>query len=461
MSLAAHSYLLAFLPLSLLAYYFAPHRYQNRVLLGFSLLFYCWLDLRLGLFLAHAILVTYAGARLVHGAPPARARLVLTAAVSLVLGAMVVPKYADFMLGESARWLGVPADWRPGWPLFQEQGGWLLPFGISFYTFQSLSYLIDVARGRAPERSLERYALFVSFFPQLVAGPIMRADELLDQFRTGRRFDPAWLGPGLYLILKGLFYKIALADRCGEIVAAADITDPNVDAWRVLVFSIAFSWQVFFDFHGYTTIARGSARLFGIDLKRNFYFPFYAASFADHWRRWHVTLSAWLKEYLYVGLGGNRRGRIRMYANIMITMLLGGLWHGAGWNYLAWGGLHGLYLIAERLLGLRDRRTEGLTRFAACCLVYTLALPAFGIFAMDAVREPLPILHALAGFGGRELLLLCAAVLATVGLSRLAIYFEQNEIARRRGPALALSAGMLLLLLLSGGGGREFIYYQF
>ena len=274
----------------------------------------------------------------------------------------------------------------------------------------------------------------------------MRADELIAQFKNGRRLDPAWLGPASYLILKGLFYKIALADRAGEIVSGAAITDPDVSAYRVLVFSVAFSWQVFFDFHGYTTIARGSARLFGIELARNFYVPFYAHGFADHWRRWHVTLSRWLREYLYIGLGGNRVGPARMYFNIMLTMLLGGLWHGAGWNYLLWGGLHGVYLVGERLLGLRDRRPRGPARFAAACLVYALCVPAFGIFAMDAVTDPWPIVRSLADWGITESLTLLVCALVTVGLSRLALLFDEQTLAARRRPALLLAAGMLLLL---------------
>ncbi len=458
MSLAGFTYLLAVLPAALLCYSVAPHRYQNRVLLGFSLLFYCWVDLRFGFFLVYCILVTYGAALIIHAAPRPRARRVLVLALVLCLAAMIVPKYGDFFAREIGALFGRPRDEA-------RSLGLLLPVGISFYTFQSLSYLIDVYRGRPPERSLERYALFVAFFPQLVAGPIMRAGELLEQFSqfAGPRPPPrlAWFLEGGYLILKGLFYKVALADRFGEIVAATDIAAQSVSPWRLVLFCFAFSWQVFFDFHGYTTIARGSARWFGIDLARNFYFPFYSHNFADHWNRWHVTLSSWLREYLYFSLGGNRKGRARTYINIMLTMVLGGLWHGAGWNFLLWGALHGAYLVIERMFGLHRVHPRGLRRFAACCLVYTIALPAFGVFAMDAVRDPWPLLRALGDFGAREGLLLVAGVLATVGLSRLAILFEERGFALRWPGALALSVLMGIGLAASGGTVREFIYYKF
>ena len=466
MSLASYTYLLAFLPLAVIAYYRSPHSYQNRVLLGISLLFYCWVDPRFGLFLIYIILVTFLAARWIHRArdrgDPRRARWILGLAVTLCLLAMGLPKYGDFCL-DQARWLaGLPAraDSMAGpsdGPLF----GWLLPFGISFYTFQALSYLIDVSRGRAPEPSLERYALFVAFFPQLVAGPIMRADQLLGQFIPRDR--PQWsdLHTGAYLILKGLFYKIALGDPCGELVREARIADNDITAYRVILFCLAFSWQVFFDFHGYTTIARGSARLFGIDLARNFYFPFYAHSFADHWRRWHVTLSSWLKEYLYISLGGNRRGRLRTSMNLMITMALGGLWHGAGWNYVLWGMLHGLYLIVERGIGMKDWKPTGVARFGAACVVYFFCVPAFGIFAMVEVRDPWPVLRSFAELDGAGTGLMLAGVLVTVSLSRIALSFEERDLGRHALVRLTLATLMLGGLLLSGGEARDFIYYQF
>src|SRR6184192_1180275 len=228
----------------------------------------------------------------------------------------------------------------------------VLPVGISFYTFATMSYTLDVYLRRAtPAQNLLDYALFVTFFPHLVAGPIMRPTELVPQFAQPRRATGEQLRFGLALMTLGLFNKIVLADSflasAAERVYDSDKIPGALDAWAG---TLAFSGQIFCDFAGYSTTAIGAALCLGFAMPDNFRFPYAAVGFSDFWRRWHISLSTWLRDYLYVSLGGNRKGKIRTYINLALTMLIGGLWHGAAWRFVVWGGLHGSYLTAERML---------------------------------------------------------------------------------------------------------------
>ncbi len=226
----------------------------------------------------------------------------------------------------------------------------LLPVGISFYTFQSLSYVIDVYRGRIqPTKNYLLYLLFVSFFPQLVAGPIVRASTLLPQLKKEPVINSEQGSEGLYLIVRGLIKKVAIAD-----LLALNLVDRMFDfperfsSLELIIGMYAYTLQIYCDFSGYTDIARGSAKLLGIELPENFNLPYLSTNIREFWRRWHITLSTWLRDYLYISLGGNRKGRIRTYLNLMITMLLGGLWHGASWTFVIWGGIHGILLAITR-----------------------------------------------------------------------------------------------------------------
>jgi alginate O-acetyltransferase complex protein AlgI len=228
----------------------------------------------------------------------------------------------------------------------------ILPIGISFYTFQTLSYILDVYRGQTqPSKSFLDFALFVTFFPQLVAGPILRVVEFLPQCLKPRRATPREFAWGMSLLVAGLFQKVIMADALlapivDKVYSAPDKAG-SVEVWTG---TLAFSGQIFFDFSGYSTCAIGTALCLGFRLTENFHAPYAAIGFSDFWRRWHMSLSRWLRDYLYVPLGGNRQGTGRTYSNVMLTMLIGGLWHGASWNFVVWGGLHGIYLVVERLL---------------------------------------------------------------------------------------------------------------
>jgi D-alanyl-lipoteichoic acid acyltransferase DltB (MBOAT superfamily) len=336
---------LIFLPLVAATYALLPPRARRYLLLGASFLFYGWWDWRfLGLMVATA-LVDFAIARALESEGHPRRRLwLLRLSLASNLGVLGLFKYFGFFVDSGlalAAAMGVDAS-RPVLEI-------VLPVGISFYTFQALSYTIDVYRRRLPAcGSVSHFLLFIAFFPQLVAGPIERASHLLPQLADLRAPTRADLRAALELLVVGFFKKVAVADVIALNVQVP-FANPLVHAPADLLLALyLFSLQIYCDFSGYTDIARGSARLFGVELMQNFAQPYGASDIAEFWRRWHVSLSAWLRDYLYVPLGGNRGGEWRTYRNLMLTMLLGGLWHGASWNFVLWGGLHGLYLVAHR-----------------------------------------------------------------------------------------------------------------
>ncbi len=264
---------------------------------------------------------------------------ILVFGVSANLASLAYFKYANFFIEN------VNAGFGTQWNL----GEIILPLAISFYTFTQIAYLVDAWRGEAKEYSFLHYCLFVTFFPHLIAGPLMHHQEIIPQFARLRPREELWpdIGVGLTIMTIGMFKKVVLADSLALYVdplfdsAARGGTINTIDSW---IATIGFSLQIYFDFSGYTDMAIGSARLFGIRLPENFRSPYKASSIIEFWRRWHMTLSRFLRDYLYISLGGNRYGSVRRYRNLFITMLLGGLWHGAAWTYVIWGGLHGLYL---------------------------------------------------------------------------------------------------------------------
>ncbi len=282
--------------------------------------------------------------------------------ISLIgnLGMLIFFKYGTFLLENFTSLVNVMGiDYHPAKPNI------ILPAGISFYTFTTLCYTIDMYKRRSkPVKSLLDFSLFVTFFPHLVAGPIVRPPQLVPQFETPRTATQKQLMQGLFLISLGLFMKVVLADSLLA-PSANDVFNskailPTLDAWMGV---LAFSGQIFFDFAGYSTCAIGVAACLGFVLPENFLYPYGAIGFSDFWRRWHITLSAWLRDYLYIPLGGNRKGKFRTQLNLMITMLLGGLWHGANWTFVVWGALHGAYLWIEKLVqdlvGSKNKQVKG------------------------------------------------------------------------------------------------------
>ena len=291
----------------------------------------------------------------------------------LILG---VFKYFGFF-GESFRNLAGAMGMETGW-VFPEV---VLPVGISFYTFQSLSYTIDIHRGHTnPVKSLTVFATYVAFFPQLVAGPIERAGRLLPQFLERLSWKAEQLQTGLILIVTGYFKKVYVGDNCGLIANHAFQPGGELNGWWAVLGVLAFAFQIYGDFGGYSDIARGSARLLGIELTQNFRFPYLANSPSDFWRRWHVSLSSWFRDYVYIPLGGNRAGRTSR--NLLVTMVIAGFWHGAGWMFLLWGFYHGVILAFWR-----EERTSGLHSGMKICVMFLLTLFGWATFRCADVAQ--------------------------------------------------------------------------
>src|ERR1700686_4908004 len=344
MLFSSYTFLFQFLPATVLAFA-AARRHSPRagimVLAGASLFFYgAWRPVYLLLLLA-SIGVNFAlGLRMED---PLRRRSIGTFGVALNLAVLCYFKYTNFIFDSLNTLTGAPL------PFFNI----VLPLGISFFTFQQIAYLVDVMRGAKVERDIVSYTLFVSFFPHLIAGPLVHHAEMIPQFKRGRTGRSAVLAArGLAIFAAGLFKKVVIADNLAQFVspvfahldAGGGVTTPG--AWLA---PLVYPLQIYFDFSGYSDMAIGLALLFGIRLPVNFRSPYKAASIIEFWRRWHITLSRFLRDFLYIPLGGNRLGEQRRYFNLMLTMLLGGLWHGAGWNFLIWGGLHGIYLSINHL----------------------------------------------------------------------------------------------------------------
>ena len=442
---------------------------QKRLLLGASYLFYsAWNPPFVALLLLSTV-VDWQLARRIHRAEPLglrRALLLLSVATNL--GLLGTFKYGEFLLQsfiDAMALLGVIYA-APALDL-------VLPVGISFYTFQSMSYTIDVYRRRiAPADSFSDFALFVSFFPQLVAGPIVRAREFLPQLRSPRRAGAVKLQWGLVLMALGLFQKVALGDGVFAPLVDRLYLDPGAasaaDAWLGIA---AFSGQIYCDFAGYSTSAIGAALCLGFALPENFHRPYAACGFSDFWRRWHMSLSQWLRDYLYVSLGGNRHGTARTCVNLMLTMLIGGLWHGASWMFVLWGAMHGLYLVLERWLrqwvGPSTRILPPALLAGLTFLVITLTWIPFrapDLGTMAAVLAALTRVHQASIFDPHTALIGAACVLGLFAWQwsqrerRLEQWFE-NLTPSTQG---ALVGGVLMgLFLFSGGDQRAFIYFQF
>jgi alginate O-acetyltransferase complex protein AlgI len=351
----------------------------------------------------------------------------------------------------------------------------VLPVGISFYTFATMSYTLDVyLRRAAPANNLLDYALFVTFFPHLVAGPIMRPTELVPQFEQPRKASGDQIRFGLALMTLGLFNKIVLADsflsRVAERVYDGDKAPGVLDAWAA---TLAFSGQIFCDFAGYSTTAIGAALCLGFAMPDNFRFPYAAIGFSDFWRRWHITLSSWLRDYLYIPLGGNRHGEARTYAALMGTMLLGGLWHGANWTFVAWGGLHGFYLAIERFLRARfaHYKPGPFMLIALGLATYTLVNVTWVFFRAKTFGKAWTVLGGMFGANAAAKPILptfsLLVVAAIVGGIVLAHWYMRGRtlesVVARTHPAAICAVWALLAfaIVIAQGSGAAFIYFQF
>jgi D-alanyl-lipoteichoic acid acyltransferase DltB (MBOAT superfamily) len=436
-------------------------------LLVASLYFYaCW-DVKYLALLGFVTVFAWGSARLIESERFARWRRPLLIGVVVVnLGVLSFWKYLDFVLNN----LHPVFAWlhrTPPKPLEL-----MLPVGISFFTFQGLSYVVDVSQGKTrAEPSLFRFALYKAYFPQLVAGPIVRARDMLPQFEAPARLDAERFGRGLWLVLGGLLKKVVIADFLATHLVDRVFDVPvQYGSLETLAAIYGYALQIYGDFSGYTDIAIGASLMLGYDLLANFDLPYRAVSLQDFWRRWHISLSSWLRDYLYIPLGGSKGGRWQTHRNTMVTMLLGGLWHGASWNFVVWGGLHGVGQVVERLWRDRGRNRwrrwpdwlSGLVTFHFVCLCWVF----FRADTFEGARQVLS--QVTAAVPGH-------ANLTGPVLGVLALGFGAHFLPRRwsgaaqtrfvQAPpfvqALGVVLALYLLRALSAAGNAPFIYYQF
>jgi alginate O-acetyltransferase complex protein AlgI len=482
-------FIFVFLPLTLLAFY-SLARLDTRMAAGFlaivSLCFYGWWDSRYVLLLTASIVGNFLFAEAIarNRALPRIAHGLLVAAIAADLALLGYYKYANFFVANLNDVAGT------GFTM----ASIILPLGISFFTFTQIAFLVDTWRGIARERNFIHYFLFITYFPHLIAGPILHHAEMMPQFGKAQtfRFDPARLAIGLSLFILGLVKKTVCADGIAPVAqvafGAADAGQPLglLHSWYG---ALAYAMQIYFDFSAYTDMALGISIMFGIRLPLNFDSPYRAASIIDFWRRWHMTLSRFLRDYLYIPLGGSRCAPPRRYANLMITMLLGGLWHGAAWTYVIWGGLHGLYLVINHgWHRVRPQMRGNLaTHAAAVLLTFLCVVVAWVFFRAMTVAGALSLIRGMAGLQGLSaagapyvsnqqilslvlLIALCwLAPNAYQMLGRFSPALQEVRPATRAlawRPSLAWATGLGILFALSlsqilSGAPSEFIYFQF
>ena len=346
----------------------------------------------------------------------------------------------------------------------------LLPVGISFFTFQTLGYVIDVSRGKLqPENDLSRFALFTAFFPQLAAGPIGRADELLPQFKVFTLPSVQQISEGIQLIIWGLFQKMVVADRLASYITRAYASPKTATGGTLVVASIFFSIQIYADFSGYSDIARGSAKFFGINLRNNFNFPYFATSIPDFWKRWHISLTSWFRDYLYIPLGGNRVSKTKWIRNQLVVFLLSGLWHGANWTFIIWGAIHGVFNLAHVMLfGKNNESKSRIVNLLRCIVTFAIVNTAWIFFRAPSFKRAGQIIiriltnHARPTFGVSQvtfaLNLVAIIILFGVDFAAYRSFTGERCPDAIRVPGYAIIACLIALLAASSS---SFIYLQF
>lgn len=482
---------LIFFPIVVLAYFLIPKKVRYLWLLCASYYFYmCW-NAEYALLIATSTVITWLSGIFIARAKTQRGRK-LTVAASFVLNLAILFyfKYFYFTMDNInmvRQMLGLSALV----PKFDV----ILPVGISFYTFQALSYTMDVYRKEvAPEKNFFRYALFVSFFPQLVAGPIERSTKLLSQVNEDHHFDYLRARGGLLIMLWGFFLKLVIADRAAILVNTVYNAPESYSGSLIILATLAFAAQIYCDFASYSIIAKGAAKVMGFELMDNFRQPYLSASIAEFWRRWHISLSSWFKDYLYIPLGGNRKGVVRKYFNLMVVFLVSGLWHGASWNFVIWGAIHGIYQIVGALtLSIRkfvcallgiDRKTAQYKWFQR---IITLALVSFGwiFFRSDSLSGSILMVKKIftdlapwtlygggifsMGLDGANVVVLILALLVLFLVSlrenagvRVTEAVEGSHIIVRWTTYFALLFAVLIFGIYGPGfEASQFIYFQF
>ncbi len=466
----------AFFPVFCALYFLTRGRVRLWCILLASYFFYSWWDVRLlPILLAMTWVNYFLGQKIRAAVSDSGRRRVLTAGVCLNLGVLGTFKYLGFLAGAALAVLHAAGLSVPEYALRI-----ILPVGISFYIFEMISYLAEIYRGHMePSRDLLKFSIFVAFFPRLVAGPILRPQEFLPQLDGLRNPRAASVAEGLEMVFWGFFKKLAIAD------VVAGFVDPvfnNPFAYSpntLRVAAIFYSVQIYCDFSGYSGIAIGIGRMLGFDLGRNFDKPYFSTSFSEFWTRWHISLSSWLRDYLYIPLGGNRGSKFATWRNLMLTMLLGGLWHGASWTFVAWGGLHGLFLVAQRLAGKPMERLAAAARLpgrlrslAAGVCVFSLVTLAWIPFRSSDFASAWHIFRLVTGGSAWSLADVPNKfqVLRDFGLIAALFAFEYLDLrisfprifeARPGLRPMAGAAVLLAISLFGVFGSHAFIYFQF
>jgi D-alanyl-lipoteichoic acid acyltransferase DltB (MBOAT superfamily) len=446
-----------------------PHRGQNWWLLAASYYFYAAWDWRFLSLLVGSTLVDFAVARAIHREEePKRRKRLLWLSLAFNFGMLGFFKYFDFFSESLAA-----AAARVGWHVDPITLHVILPIGISFYTFMTVSYVVDVYRRTIPPvPSLLNFAVFVAYFPHLVAGPILRAGLLLPQIARPRQMSRTQITDGLWLMAWGLFQKLFVADNLAGLVSSAYAPGGAPTGAEVWLATIAFAFQIYGDFAGYSNLARGMSKLMGIELNVNFRFPYFVASPQEFWRHWHISLSTWLRDYLYIPLGGNRGSSWDTSRNLMITMVLGGLWHGAAWTFVLWGVYQGLILGIGRAFWTRDRPPLRLwQRVLGALVMFQVTCYGWLIFRAESaaqIRDLTARLFtdwSLPAMASRTLVL--PLVLIVIPLLIVHAYQARHDdelaIARLPWPVRYALAGLIgyLVLLFGNFEGAQFIYFQF
>jgi D-alanyl-lipoteichoic acid acyltransferase DltB (MBOAT superfamily) len=447
------SFLFFYWPAVLLGYFWLGRKSPQAAIVWLalaSLFFYGYWDIRfLPLLLGSILFNFWSARRILVAAGPQRKRW-LIAAVAANLALLGWFKYANFLLG-SAAWMA-GKHWA-GWDI-------VLPVGISFFTFTQIAFLVDCYRGQVQELQPMRYLLFVSYFPHLIAGPVLHHREMMPQFADPHNARPlaANFAVGLSIFVVGLAKKILIADYLSPLVApvyAAGAHPQLVEAW---IATLAYTFQLYFDFSGYSDMAIGLSRLFGVKLPLNFNSPYKARDISEFWRRWHMTLSRFLRDYLYLPLGGNRHGSLLRHRNLMLTMLLGGLWHGAAWTFVLWGGLHGLYLVAQH--GWRAWRGARPPAWWSGALTFIAVMLAWVLFRAPDLATAADVLGALAGRNGIALphgLAGAAPLFAKLGLAPT---FDGIRWIEFEGPGLPALGAAALLAFAMPNTQEIFFHYE-
>ncbi len=461
-----------FLAIVLGLYYLKPLSWTSKkvILLLASYLFYALWNPPLIILLWVSTLVDWiAGNKLFSETDPRKRKLWLLFSMVTNLGFLAFFKYGGFFV-ENFTFLvnSIGIEFHPAVPDI------ILPMGISFYTFQTMSYTIDMYyRRMEPAKTFLDFSLFVTFFPQLVAGPIVRSSELVSQFYAPKKATVQQFFWGFFLLTLGLFEKVVMADTLLASTSDAVFGSGKVlhalDAWSG---TLAFSGQIFFDFAGYSTCAIGIALMLGFTLPDNFRYPYAATGFSDLWKRWHISLSSWLRDYLYIPLGGNRRGPARTYVSLMLTMLLGGLWHGAAWTFVFWGLLHGLYLVIERFLRNFIRiKVNPWNGILLALMTYTFVNFTWVFFRAGDFQTARNILSSMLFLNADGAMVLqyidIVKVLVVTGILFLTHWFMRNTSVKAvadktpwwiRGGVWAI---MIILLVIAQTNSEQFIYFQF